>query len=717
MNLSPLPIQKFFGNNGRPLAGGLLFTYAAGTSDKIATYTDASGNSQNTNPIVLDFRGECRIWLDPKQSYKFVLSPPGDTDPPTRPIWTVDDITVAPQAFDNAADDIGTVNNISLIIPQVSSPIAFTRIVFKAANTNTGSTTLQVNGGTAHDVTLQSGQPLSGGEITGGGIYEAIFDGANWQLQSQLKFPRTDAEIAAGVTPTNYAFLHYGPVYNILRYGAVGDGSTDDSGAIQDAVDAASQTGGTVYFPPGYKWGIGSQVTISSAFPVNLIGEMTANPNATSSASYIKPLNNITGSMFKYVSPTGSVSGGGAGIIRGLSFLDDSDRTYTMTAALDLDSFAAGIVQDCSFHKLLGSAILFGFTVQSRFSNIHIRYCGATSQAAMLARSSGSYQLQGNTFVNVISEVNYLAPHLELATNSNDNKFIGMTFESNETEDEEFNFITLKGLRNIVVAPTLNRRPADGYAIEFATGASRCSVVNPSIAVGDGRAILFTGDRNEVRGGFITAETSSNDPVVFVGVRNRLVGVHFYVTRSFDINSAANEVSDCVFDSPVETSGYFLTVTSSGSQSKVCGNRAVSFPPGLSGISIGSSGVYSGNVLSGGGGGSVGISVGSSNAVVTDNWIANFTTSIDPTTHLSDSVIEDNFGYVRRKQGAQASVADGGTITHGLSGTPTTVQLTCSVSGEFASVASISSTTITVAIKKHDGSAGTTQTIYWSASL
>jgi hypothetical protein len=92
VNLSPLPIQKFFDNNGRPLVGGLLYTYEAGTSTKIVTYKDESGSSQNTNPIVLDYRGECQVWLDPELTYKFVLSPPNDTDPPTNPIWTVDNI-------------------------------------------------------------------------------------------------------------------------------------------------------------------------------------------------------------------------------------------------------------------------------------------------------------------------------------------------------------------------------------------------------------------------------------------------------------------------------------------------------------------------------------------------------------------------------------------------------------------------------------------------
>lgn len=90
MNLSPLAVQKFFASNGRPLVGGKLFTYVAGTTNKIATYVDVSGGTPNTNPIILDYRGECNIWLDQTKTYKFVLSPSTDTDPPTNPIWTVD---------------------------------------------------------------------------------------------------------------------------------------------------------------------------------------------------------------------------------------------------------------------------------------------------------------------------------------------------------------------------------------------------------------------------------------------------------------------------------------------------------------------------------------------------------------------------------------------------------------------------------------------------
>lgn len=95
MILSPLPIQKFFGNDGNPLNGGLLFTYVAGTTTKLATYKDSTGGPVNTNPIVLDYRGEANVWLDPTLTYKFVLAPSTDTDPPTNPIWSVDNITAA----------------------------------------------------------------------------------------------------------------------------------------------------------------------------------------------------------------------------------------------------------------------------------------------------------------------------------------------------------------------------------------------------------------------------------------------------------------------------------------------------------------------------------------------------------------------------------------------------------------------------------------------
>lgn len=70
-----------------------------------------------------------------------------------------------------------------------------------------------------------------------------------------------------------------------------------------------------------------------------------------------------------------------------------------------------------------------------------------------------------------------------------------------------------------------------------------------------------------------------------------------------------------------------------------------------------------------------------------------------------------------QNQGAAATVADGGTITHGLWTTPTYVLVTPSVADEYAAVTALGATTFTVALTKHDGTAGTTQTVYWRAEV
>ena len=79
-----------FNQLGLPLTGGKLFTYAAGTTNKLATYTDSTGLVPNTNPIILDSNGQCSLWLPNAVLYKFTLSPANDTDPPTNPFWTQD---------------------------------------------------------------------------------------------------------------------------------------------------------------------------------------------------------------------------------------------------------------------------------------------------------------------------------------------------------------------------------------------------------------------------------------------------------------------------------------------------------------------------------------------------------------------------------------------------------------------------------------------------
>ena len=59
VSLSPIggAGAQFFDNNGNPLSGGKLYTYAAGTTTPQATYASAAGSTLNTNPIILDAAG------------------------------------------------------------------------------------------------------------------------------------------------------------------------------------------------------------------------------------------------------------------------------------------------------------------------------------------------------------------------------------------------------------------------------------------------------------------------------------------------------------------------------------------------------------------------------------------------------------------------------------------------------------------------------------
>lgn len=72
--------QQFFDNNGLPLAGGLIYTYQAGSSTLLTTYTTVNGTIANTNPIVLDAYGRLpsELWFQTGYSYKLIIQTSGN---------------------------------------------------------------------------------------------------------------------------------------------------------------------------------------------------------------------------------------------------------------------------------------------------------------------------------------------------------------------------------------------------------------------------------------------------------------------------------------------------------------------------------------------------------------------------------------------------------------------------------------------------------------
>lgn len=72
------PNLQFLDDNGDPVAGGFVYTYAAGTMTPKATYTDYTGGTPASNPVELDAAGRPEtigaIWLEEGGAYKFVVT-------------------------------------------------------------------------------------------------------------------------------------------------------------------------------------------------------------------------------------------------------------------------------------------------------------------------------------------------------------------------------------------------------------------------------------------------------------------------------------------------------------------------------------------------------------------------------------------------------------------------------------------------------------------
>ncbi|MGZ5799236.1 MAG: hypothetical protein ACXWJZ_01225 [Burkholderiaceae bacterium] len=119
VKISPVFNDQTFDANGNLAVGYQLFIYAAGSSTKQTTYTDSTGGTPQTNPIILNSLGyptNGSIWLTAGLNYKFVLCPPTDTDPPTSPVRP-------------PIDNISGVNDASILISQwVSSGLTPTYI-------------------------------------------------------------------------------------------------------------------------------------------------------------------------------------------------------------------------------------------------------------------------------------------------------------------------------------------------------------------------------------------------------------------------------------------------------------------------------------------------------------------------------------------------------------------------------------------------------------
>jgi len=194
-NLGPAPKAQFFTADGQPLVGGKVYTYAAGTATPLATYTSASGTSFNTNPIILDGRGECSLWFSPASSYKIKLTDSNDVE-----IYVVDNVTSS-----------GYVSGGSIVNSSIANGTISTA-------TLTGNT---ITGGTIDGAVIGSVTPTTATFTTFSGAWAALPAG------TKMLFVQTAA-------PTGWTKL-----------------TTDDNKALR-IVSGTAGTGGSVAFTTAF---------------------------------------------------------------------------------------------------------------------------------------------------------------------------------------------------------------------------------------------------------------------------------------------------------------------------------------------------------------------------------------------------------------------------------------------------------------------------------
>ena len=202
---------QFLNNNGLPLSGGKVYTYNAGTTTPLATYTNNLGTIFQPNPIVLDASGRVpggEIWLSNGFGYKFVVE-----DSSNVLIGTYDNVpsSAQPPIVNDAS---------SISYEQGYTLIAGTFVIGDTYRISSiGTTNFQLIGATSNTVGLLF---IATGIGSGTGTAE-LSNNVQTKLQEYV---------------------------SVKDFGAVGDGVTDDTIAIQAALSSPAPR--RIHFPKGY---------------------------------------------------------------------------------------------------------------------------------------------------------------------------------------------------------------------------------------------------------------------------------------------------------------------------------------------------------------------------------------------------------------------------------------------------------------------------------
>ena len=205
-SLMPNGKQQYFDNNGDPLVGGKIYTCEVGTATPKATYNSPAGDVENTNPIILNARGEASVFWD--GPYKISVHDASDSL-----IYTVDNYI---DSADQLAIDLAASTGASMVghdsttldlilknsLGKVVSSIADLKTIDKTKYTQAFVTGYYADGDGGGGSYYYDASDTTA--VDNGGTVIVASDGGRWKLS------------------------HTGSV-TLKQFGCVGDGVADDT--------------------------------------------------------------------------------------------------------------------------------------------------------------------------------------------------------------------------------------------------------------------------------------------------------------------------------------------------------------------------------------------------------------------------------------------------------------------------------------------------------
>jgi hypothetical protein len=361
-----------------------------------------------------------------------------------------------------------------------------------------------------------------------------------------------------------------GVTIDVTTFGAVGDGTTDDSSAFQRAIDILELTGGTLYVPPNRAYCIGTKVEVKSLYPIWIKSDMAPRsiPGALADThgdkATIRPISALT-YMFEWTYPTGEgFADTGGGGIEGICFADwiepaNTNRNVAISGAVHVLSANFFEINRCSFMWLDGRALKTTNTTITRLQDCNIYNCGGTSKPVIDVGDgvnfSGVYirglfcEMSYATAVkiNAGSGLNLREFYFENEP-SNANTFIDGTDGGAYISDGTF---ASNGAKSIILgyAPGANQGSIiDGVTINNMPGAA---VAHIEVLAGATRTLM----RNVA---IVSNGTQTGTSIDWKANDGMISGLHMTTAGKIDISTAARcKLSDIYLYAPGNSAGSY----------------------------------------------------------------------------------------------------------------------------------------------------------------